>query len=60
MKRPAKNTNLLRPMSIRDVPETTRLKFRIACMQSGYAMQDVMVECMKYLDDPEKVKEFMK
>jgi len=58
--RPVKNTSLLRPMSVRDVPETTRQNFRIACMLAGYTMQDVIVSCMKYLDNSEKVKEFMK
>ncbi len=50
---------LLRPMFVRDVPETARHKFRLACMGAGYTMQDVIVGVMKYLNDAQKVKEFM-
>lgn len=58
--RPVTNTGLLRPMTVRDVPETVRHKFRIACLAAGFTMTDVLTGCMKYLDDPEKIKEFMK
>lgn len=50
---------LLRPMSVRDVPEPVRKHFRLACMQADYKMQDVVVAVMRYLDTPEKVKSFM-
>jgi hypothetical protein len=60
MKKQVENTNILKPMYVRNVPEPMRMKFRVACVVSGYAMQDVIVACMRYLDTSDKIKEFMK
>lgn len=58
-RRSKEERRLLRGMFVRNVPETTRQIFRASCVAAGFTMQDVLINVMKYLDKPAKVKEFM-
>lgn len=58
-KKPIDEVGILKPIFVRAVPETTRHQFRIACLQAEFSMNTVLIAVMKYLDSPEKVKEFM-
>ena len=44
-------------MSIRDIPDDLRIKFKIRCMEEGKTMQQVFIELMtEYVNDKPKTK----
>ena len=45
---------------IKGVPRNVRFNFKISCWQNKTNMREVLIATMRYLQDPERLRNFLK